>query len=1194
MHYSNNTLNTLLEQLRARGIAVGTIELQRLQNVFAQAPSLSWLEFRELLCALLAKDMRQRRVVKRLFEQLVPYEPDQAKEENMQKKGGVGNTRKTQTVADKIADKDEENTLKLTKQKPPKKPIDVWKWGIALSMLLGLFILALYLYSHKPPPIAPVPPNPVPLKNQNKKHTEADHAKPIAIKTDLDLVKTLTLWKPEIIGIENKPIFSDSWPPLLMLLLSGLGFSWLWQQARLKTQKRQPQPISILKRGKSWLPPLQKQADFDLLSSKDRREMSWGISHYLSDQTLNKLDIPKSVSASAKTALPSLHFKSAQRQREVWLWQDKSSDNQNLSKLAAEITRTLQAVNIHLKIAYFHALPNKVISDHGEVIRSNHYENPDNQPLVVILSDYANLSRAGILESEQLKQTLQQLSHWQNLCMVDCSLHTGLLCRLLKPYSLDCIQPQDVASWLSQQGGVVNISQSECQLDDLHHWAIACALPERPLMESEIRALHEALALNCGWQYHQLTRYAQQSAHGLDFSQSRPQLLDEFSLLAKAKQNQADNPFINKAITFWLARNREIDSLLSKQETPDKPWKESNRQQRLKLDSALLQLWLSDKIEQAANTLYDLHQNKQEKYKLKQLVEAKLSHYCCQGYCQDQNTTTQAITLPHQWKALTPQTRHQLKAAGLGGKPQETNISWNKTSSLILSALLGLGLISAYKSYEAIKPLLMPEKPQLKQVSNSAKPDTKQIIIQQGKTSFFIGDRKGIGDGDGDGSSNTKLFVTADQLKDNQTLWLIWHKINAQAAQIKLKEYNNIEIWRLGENPKPPQNNQALTIAVIANKNKQKKVYKLAAKLLDSGTADQVIISKKTKDWQRYLQANSAFYANKKLKTQWIFINTDYNASNNATKDFSADQPAVWFKKEPAKLLNELNQNKQYSADELGGIQLGKNTNISLWGLKKEKTNNLNKLELLKGKSQITLIRIPRGSFQMGGHTYDPFTEDEKPVHQVSIDYDFYMSQNEITFNQYNAYVKATIIKEPDDEDWGRENRPAINVSWDDAQGFIKWLNAKTEQSCRLPSEAEWEYAARAGSSTVYPWGNKADHNKANYGKDECCEGLAKDKDQWVNTAPVGSFPANDFGLNDMHGNVWEWVQDCYKNNYANVPTNGSAYEEAKCDSRVLRGGSWLNSPNGLRSAVRYYNDPGDRDIDVGFRIFCAPPSTEN
>jgi formylglycine-generating enzyme required for sulfatase activity len=158
-----------------------------------------------------------------------------------------------------------------------------------------------------------------------------------------------------------------------------------------------------------------------------------------------------------------------------------------------------------------------------------------------------------------------------------------------------------------------------------------------------------------------------------------------------------------------------------------------------------------------------------------------------------------------------------------------------------------------------------------------------------------------------------------------------------------------------------------------------------------------------------------------------------------------------------------------------------------------------------------------------------------------------------------------------------------MRVSWNDTQEYITWLNEKTGKKYRLPTEAEWEYAARAGSKTAYWWGKTASHDYANYGKDECCAGLASGKDKWVYTSPVGSFPENPFKLFDMHGNVWEWVQDYY----------GTYPDKALQDPvgassgplRVFRGGSWSYTPRDVRSAVRDWNTPDYRNSDVGFRL---------
>jgi formylglycine-generating enzyme required for sulfatase activity len=155
----------------------------------------------------------------------------------------------------------------------------------------------------------------------------------------------------------------------------------------------------------------------------------------------------------------------------------------------------------------------------------------------------------------------------------------------------------------------------------------------------------------------------------------------------------------------------------------------------------------------------------------------------------------------------------------------------------------------------------------------------------------------------------------------------------------------------------------------------------------------------------------------------------------------------------------------------------------------------------------------------------------EGPQRPVTIARPFAVGKYEVTFAEWDACVAAGgCSHRPGDNRWGRGSRPVINVSWDDITlEYLPWLSRKTGKTYRLLTEAEWEYAARGATSASAPskaywWGDRASHEYANYGKDQCCDGLKQGRDQWVNTAPVGQFPANPFGLHDMHGNVWEWV----------------------------------------------------------------------
>ena len=221
------------------------------------------------------------------------------------------------------------------------------------------------------------------------------------------------------------------------------------------------------------------------------------------------------------------------------------------------------------------------------------------------------------------------------------------------------------------------------------------------------------------------------------------------------------------------------------------------------------------------------------------------------------------------------------------------------------------------------------------------------------------------------------------------------------------------------------------------------------------------------------------------------------------------------------------------------------------------------------------MVVIPAGSFQMGCLSNDADCRDwQKPVHRVTIPRPVAVSVHEVTFEDYDRFTRPNKV---DDEGWGRGRRPVINVSWNDAGEYLDWLSEQTGGTYRLLSEAEWEYAARAGSTSKYSWGDAVGTNRANCDAEDCGE-------LFQYTTPVGSFGANAFGLYDMHGNVWEWVEGCWNGTYAGAPTDGSAWQRGDCANRVLRGGSWSGGARSLRSANRVGITAGVRNLDIGFR----------
>ena len=242
---------------------------------------------------------------------------------------------------------------------------------------------------------------------------------------------------------------------------------------------------------------------------------------------------------------------------------------------------------------------------------------------------------------------------------------------------------------------------------------------------------------------------------------------------------------------------------------------------------------------------------------------------------------------------------------------------------------------------------------------------------------------------------------------------------------------------------------------------------------------------------------------------------------------------------------------------------------------------------LAGGGAGPTMVLVPAGTFRMGCVSGVRCRPDEAPIAEVTFSAPFALAKYEVTFEQFAAFTNATNRAQAQPpRGWSRTNRPVVNVSWADANAYAAWLSATTNRRYRLPSEAEWEYAARASATTAYSWGNEVQGGRAN------CNGCGS---RWDNdrAAPVGFFPANPWGLHDMHGNVWEWVMDCRNDDLAGAPANGAARTSGDCLRRMLRGGSWSDRPEALRSARREWDESALTVPEIGFRVAAAASARE-
>jgi formylglycine-generating enzyme required for sulfatase activity len=260
------------------------------------------------------------------------------------------------------------------------------------------------------------------------------------------------------------------------------------------------------------------------------------------------------------------------------------------------------------------------------------------------------------------------------------------------------------------------------------------------------------------------------------------------------------------------------------------------------------------------------------------------------------------------------------------------------------------------------------------------------------------------------------------------------------------------------------------------------------------------------------------------------------------------------------------------------------------WELQRQPLQPEGALEDLGGGVSLPLVRIPAGEFLMGSPDDEPQrSSDEGPQHRVRLR-EFWMGQTPITQAQWRAVLGTNPSQFQDQPD--SDQRPVERVNWREAMAFCRQLAARTGRAYTLPSEAQWEYACRAGTTSPFAFGETITPELANYDGNYTYAGSLKGvyRNQ---TTGVGAFPANAWGLQDMHGNVWEWCLDHWHHSYASPPADGSAWVDSEDENssvkRLLRGGSWFGVPGFCRSAFRNHARPGSADFFVGFRVVCLP-----
>ncbi|MEK8019952.1 MAG: formylglycine-generating enzyme family protein, partial [Candidatus Parabeggiatoa sp.] len=384
-------------------------------------------------------------------------------------------------------------------------------------------------------------------------------------------------------------------------------------------------------------------------------------------------------------------------------------------------------------------------------------------------------------------------------------------------------------------------------------------------------------------------------------------------------------------------------------------------------------------------------------------------------------------------------------------------------------------------------------------------------------------------------------------------------------------EKSGIARFSAGLKSKAELNNRVITTEITIQLSNANRRIAIQQKLLGFGGSLALLIIIGVA-WYGSSQQQLAEQAQESARKQDALVQQTQKQAKDFEREVSQTQKELMACEQDVKKSETQTESGQ---KEQVQVQKGSTRKIQTQAVISDK-NDLEIFQdtLADGSLGPEMVVIPAGTFRMGD-IQGVRDSDEQPVHEVSIER-FAMGRYEVTFAEYDQFAEATNRKKPSDIGWGRDDRPVINVSWDNVTAYAEWLSEETGHPYRLPTEAEWEYAARAGTETKYWWGNEIGFNNANCRNSFC-------DDRFEYTAPVGSFEANPFGLFDVSGNVWEWTCSEYDKKYSGCINKSKVNDDSLF---VLRGGSWFNVAWRLRSANRYFRWlQSGRNRDCGFRI---------
>ncbi|HEX9621111.1 MAG TPA: formylglycine-generating enzyme family protein, partial [Polyangiaceae bacterium] len=926
-------------------------------------------------------------------------------------------------------------------------------------------------------------------------------------------------------------------------------------------------------------PVLAGGAPLRLLADRDREALVWGIGRFVSEELTHRLDVAASVAATAASAgVPELRFQRARHEREVWLWLDESvKDGQSLGRFASEIARSLRQAGLAVELAWFDGVPERLWPDAGPAFAPLEVEERRDAALVAVLTDGRRLAREHAAESARpaLSALLRLLSNFPRLAFVDFGRGAHGLASLLEPHELEVIAPEALPAFLGgtlHAGGPAPWRGTGELSGDARAWAAALALAPFPVDEETAFELADELYLDVSpWTIDVLRERARRSGGRLEWPpEERARLLRWLRDTSRAEAND----LLARALRFWKRRLTDEAARRQAGEHAD-PWRDTPAEQHLFFDRALLELW--DEPEAAIDRLYRLHGTENDEGPLHDAVRSALGRLGTAD-CPHQD----AVALPWQVSDLSVPARVKLQQMGFGAdhcrlERRETLRRPGRVYFAVGGAMAVASVSGAVAAVRAVEP-----------------PRAQRIIVddalpKDGWVHLF--ERTGGG-----------LIVDAgtprywiNHVYPNTTVERAGVRVRWQRETVKCREPlpGGSERWRcasaIAERPAGwPWRAEAVVVASARDPNARE----LARLLLDSGSSDQVIVGYKDRPGRH---------------SPLAFVEPERSAKHAYSLEFVSQSPddARWRPvraSEPSPIatapspgyvpLGPVRTDKKpwpdvdmvdmpgttvtapsfrYLAEQLRftGARTAKDVWRDATVTEAPGSARVKVAGILEDPSHpLDMVWVPPGEFTMGSEPGDPEADkDERPPHRVKLS-GFWIGQREVSNAEYRRF---------DPKHQGPDELPATEVNWHDAKRFCESLGL------RLPTEAEWEYAARGTDGRRYPWGNEApDATRAVFGRG------FDDKPDAVDSHPQGAGP---FGTLHQAGNVYEWVADCYdekayEQDAKNAVTEDPLQDSKDCSDRVLRGGAFDLGRRYMRSAIRDGYQPVYRFRVVGLR--CA------